>query len=321
MPKVVFEGKEYVIGSGSLLDELALHGVRLPSGCRAGVCQGCRVEVSAGEIPPGTQDGLDLASIDAGQVLACRCRPLSDIAIARLGSADRKYSVKVISIDRLSDRVCAIRFERPEAFCGHAGQFIRLSAPDGAARCYSLASVPGLDDHLCIHVEHRPQGRVSGWLCQRVRPGDQLEISAPQGNCRYDQAVKDQPMLLIGTGTGIAPLFAMVREAIACGHGGRIALYHGVRTEADSYLKEDLSRLARHEPRIDVHLCLSGAEVATGYRAGRASDVALSDIDDLSGWRVYLCGSAGMVESTRVKAFLAGASMSCIHADPFVMQQ
>ena len=185
-------------------------------------------------------------------------------------------------------------------------------------RNYSLASVPGLDCELLLHVGRVPGGQVSGWVFQGLRPGDPVIISEARGDCFYLPEEPDRNLLLIGTGTGLAPLYGIVRDALARGHRGRIELYHGSREQRGQYLTGPLRQLAaqhanfRYLPCVDLDA--SGAAAARGT----VLDCALRDHPDLAGWRVYLCGNPAMVETARLEIFLAGAASSDIHADPFL---
>jgi len=83
--------------------------------------------------------------------------------------------------------------------------------------------------------------------------------------------------------------------------------------------KGELERMVRQYSNFDYVPCVSGHDVQKGHAAGRADQVAMTDTGSLKGWRVFLCGHPDMVRSAKKRAFLAGASMKEIHADPFVI--
>jgi ferredoxin-NADP reductase len=124
--------------------------------------------------------------------------------------------------------------------------------------------------------------------------------------------------LLIGTGSGLAPLYGIARDALHQGHRGLIRLYHGSRAAAGLYLGDDLNHLAAAHPNFHYEPCISGASSVSGRDPVAALDRAMRDQPDLSGWRVYLCGNPQMVEAARLATFLAGAASSDILADPFL---
>ncbi len=124
-------------------------------------------------------------------------------------------------------------------------------------------------------------------------------------------------MLLIGTGTGLALLVGIARDALANGHSGKIVLYHGVRQATDSYHRAELERLASAHGTFEPNFCVSREAEPSGFSAGRADELAFDRFEDLSGWRVYLCGAPGMVKAAKRAAYLAGASMHDIWSDAF----
>jgi truncated hemoglobin YjbI len=127
-------------------------------------------------------------------------------------------------------------------------------------------------------------------------------------------------MLLLATGTGLAPLFGVVREALSRGHVGNIHLYHGSRHPEGVYLRSELLALQARYPNLRYYGCVSGARVPDEYLPGRVHDVALSRHRDLAGWRVYLAGSPAMVLAAAEMAAARGAHRSEIFADPFELR-
>jgi len=122
---------------------------------------------------------------------------------------------------------------------------------------------------------------------------------------------------LIGTGTGLAPLFGILRDALFSGHKGDIRLYHGSRLDVGLYLKKRLFEIADQYRNFWYQPCVSSGVAPSECKSGRAADLALEDLEDLSGWSVYLCGDPGMVKDTQRKAYLAGAATRDIHSDAF----
>jgi ferredoxin-NADP reductase len=249
--------------------------------------------------------------------LACQCFPTQDLEVALADDVIERIEATVSSIERLHDEIRALHIRPSVSFKYRAGQFVRLFMDARTSRNYSLASVPSLDDDLIMHVRRVSDGRVSGWIFERVRPGDTVTISEALGDCFYVPGRPEQDMLLLGTGSGLAPLYGIVRDALNCGHRGRIHLYHGSRHASGLYLIEQLRRLAAIHPNFRYRPCISEGS-ADGYWAGTPLGVALDESPELTGWRVYLCGNPQMVEAARMQAFLAGAGSSEIFADPFL---
>lgn len=326
MPTIAFEGKEYESEPDeSILDCLTRHGVSVKYSCRSGVCQTCIMVAQEGTLPEKSQAGLKDTLKAKNYFLACSCVPKSDIGIGRPDSNLIEIETTVKSIDLLNPEVIRIRLLRPNNYEYYPGQYLTLFNSAGVGRSYSIASIPAEEDFLELHIRLVPGGQVSGWAHSEVKAGDTVRITEPNGDCFYMVNDKQQPMLLIGTGTGLAPLYGIAREAIRQVHTGHIHLYHGSRTldghatPYGLYLVDELKALAQAHDQFIYHPCVSSGHVPEGMRQGRANDLALEDHKDLSGWRVYLCGREDMVKATKQKSFLAGASLQDIYSDPFLL--
>jgi ferredoxin-NADP reductase/ferredoxin len=301
----------------SVLDALSRQGVSIPSSCRSGVCQTCMMQSADANVPSAAQNGLKSTLQAQNYFLACACHPLADMTISLPDSSDRLLSATVTALRQLNDEVVCVGLDCPSIPEYRAGQFINLYRDAEFSRSYSLASVPS-DPYLRLHVRRLPDGRMSNWVHDQLKIGDSLQISAPVGSCFYLPGAAQQPLLLIGTGSGLAPLMGIVRDALNQQHAGEIYLYHGSRDAAGLYLVDELREMAAHYPNFHYTPCVSGSAAISVYRSGRAVDVALAAHPDLAGWRVYLCGNPDMVKSARKKAYLAKAAMNDIHADAFV---
>jgi NAD(P)H-flavin reductase len=270
-----------------------------------------------GRVPEAAQIGLKPALVSTRHFLACACFPEEDIEVALPDQQANTLMATVTRLERLNDSVLGIRLRPQGDFEYLAGQFIRVYMDETESRPYSLASVPGVDDELELHVRRVPGGLVSGWIFNELQVGKTLKISEAMGSCIYVQGQPHRNLLLIGTGSGLAPLYCIAREALSKGHKGKIGIYHGSRYRSELYLVEELRAIAGTHSNVTYVPCVSGGDASPDFAEGTAPDVALADHPDLSDWGVYLCGGPEMVKSAKRGAFLAGASMSDIHADPF----
>lgn len=326
MPTIAFEGKEYQSEPDeSILECLTRHGVSVKYSCRSGVCQTCIMVAQDGTPTEKSQAGLKDTLKAKNYFLACSCVPRSDIGIGRPDSNLIEIETTVQSTDLLNPEVIRLRLTRPDNYEYYPGQYLTLFNATGVGRSYSIASIPAEDDFLELHIRLIPGGQVSSWAHNSVKAGDTVRITESNGDCFYMTDNKEQPMLLIGTGTGLAPLYGIVREALHQGHIGPIHLYHGSRTldghvtPFGLYLVDEMRTMEKTLDQFFYHPSISRGHVPEGMRQGRANELALTDQNDLSGWRVYLCGREDMVKATKQKAFLAGASLQDIFADPFLL--
>ena len=319
MTRVRYGGRVMDLEPGeTVLDGLLRHGVPAPHSCRAGVCQSCLMRARSGAVPPEAQAGLKASQAAQGYFLPCVCHPVDELELEDPEAGALRHETEVLDRLALGPRVLRLRLRRPEGYAYRAGQFLNLHGPGGEVRSYSLASAPERDDFLELHVGRVEGGVVSGWIHEALAPGDPVTISDPAGDCFYLEGRPRQALLLVGTGTGLAPLYGILREALARGHEGPIWLYHGSRAAENLYLGDVLRRLAAEHPQFHYRPCVSGPQVPPGFAAGRADDLALAERGDLSDWRVFLCGHPAMVEQAKRRAFLAGAALADLHADPFL---
>lgn len=323
MPKVTYGGQSYECGERSVLETLTAQGTHIPHSCGSGVCQTCMMQAVKGKAPPRAQEGLKATLVAQEYFLACVCHPEEDLEIVLPERAGARIEARVSSIEYLNTDILGIRLKPAQSFDYKAGQFINLYKDEDTSRCYSLASVPSLDDELFLNVRKIPGGLVSGWISSDLQAGDTISISGAAGDCFYVPGKADQDILLIGTGSGLAPLYGIVRDALLNGHTGRIRLYHGNYNAAGFYLVNELRKLEHSHPNFRYVPCVSEAGDASdpdggdGFTQGMVLDVALRDNPDLSGWRVFLCGNPNMVTAAKREAYLSGAAIRDIYADPF----
>lgn len=319
MPKLSFDGRTYAREDGeTVLDTLLRHGVDVSYSCKRGTCFTCLLRAPTAAIPPAAQQGLRRTMASEGYFLACCFQPVEDeIAVQRPREAE-VYGRAIVRA-KLAASTTAIRLflEPATALYYHPGQFINVRRADGLTRSYSLASVPRTDPLLELHVRRMANGAMSRWMCDEIQVGDTVDIAGPFGSCYYLKDDAHRPMLLVGTGIGLAPLVGIARDALHDGHTGPVHLYVGSRKAEGLYLNDELRVIEARHPNFHYHPCVSGSDVPADHHAGRADDVALARHPDLEGWRVFLCGVAPMVHAARKRAYLAGARLAEIHAEAF----
>ncbi len=314
---ITYKGQPYAHAPGeTILTCLERHGVQIPSFCRSGVCQSCLVKLTDGTPPAKSQVGLKDTWKHQGLVLACVCEITEPMAVEP-SDATRTYTSRIVSSERLSANVLRVLAERPAEFAFEAGQFVQLGRPlDGVARPYSIASLPR-DEHLEFHVSVYADGELSPWFASAV--GMPLSITGPFGECVYLPDDVSRPLILAGTGTGLAPLIGVLRAALAAGHEGPIALYHGARTAEELYYWRQFGELGLPS-RVSVHgVHLEGELCDTpGITKGDLIPLLLGEHPKPDTARVYLCGNPTFVQTLKKRLYLAGASLTRIHSDPFL---
>lgn len=318
MVDISYDGASYPCDEGeTVLKALTRAGVDIPYSCEKGTCLTCLVKCTDGEIPKEAQENVKRSLAEQGYFLACQCKPTAALSVSPVDDAVIYGRATVRQIDKMTDDVCRVIISPSTPLYYRAGQFINIRRFDGLVRSYSIASVPRLDTDLEIHVKRLTDGKMSNWIHQEVKPGDELDLQGPNGECFYVPGQPEMDMLLIGTGTGLAPLIGVIRDALAAGHTGNVYLYHGSRNMGGHYMSGRIKALAEEHGNFHYHPCVSGEAPPPEFRADRADRAAFDDHPSLDGFRVFICGYPAMVHDARKKAFMAGANLALIHIDPF----
>ncbi|MDP8243549.1 MAG: FAD-binding oxidoreductase [Candidatus Hinthialibacter antarcticus] len=317
MPIIHYNDQTYLLNENeTVLDCLLRHQVAVSYSCKSGACQACLMQSHSPGLPPASQMGLKDAMMAQGYFLACQCVPASDLDI---GEADIEVDAVVKTKAPLNACSVLVEIEPDAPFDYRAGQYIQLKRADGLVRSYSIASLPGRP--IQIHVERIANGAMSNWVHDELQPGDRVKIRGPVGDCFYLPGEPHQPLLLAGTGTGLAPLVGIAHDALENGHQGNIHLYHGSLTRDRLYLVDELFALAEQFPQLHYTPCVKEDSADAGIQTGDIEELVLSADPAFKDWRVYLCGNPALVNSLRKKIFLKGASNKNIFSDAFLLSR
>lgn len=323
MPLVKFLGNSYTCNTGeTVLDVLLRNGHDIPYSCQEGFCHTCTMKCTGGQPSAESQSDMTAKEKEANDFLACSCKVSGDISVSMPGAETlQKYTGKILSKIHLSKTIEQIKILLNESFDYKPGQYINILRSDGIIRSYSTASVPGNKENLELHVQKIEGGKMSTWLHDEVRVGDVVEMQGPYGSCYYAPGKPEQELVMVATGSGLAPIWGIVREALRENHKGKISIFHGSRNPEGLYLVKEMKELADRYENINYTPCLSGTNVPDGYTAGRANEVAMKEIPSMKNRKLFLCGHPDMVETMKKKAYLAGASNENILTDPFVFSK
>lgn len=301
----------------SVLDALLRERIDIPFSCRGGSCQSCMIRSLEGTPPAESQQGLKEVLRHQNHFLACLCYPREDMSISLSSPANTFTDARVVAKEWLNPDTLLLRLKCQEAMDYYAGQFVNLKRSDGLVRSYSIANHRVYADELSFHIRRLAGGRFSEWAHRELDIGDTLAVSAPQGLCYYLPTNPTQNLLLIGTGSGLAPLAGIIAEALHHGHHGEIHLYHGSREMEGLYWIDEMRQLADRYRNFHYTACVSRGDAPAGIAQGRANDVAISTLPNLKGWRIYLCGHPDMVNQSKRQAYFKGASFQDMHSDAF----
>lgn len=319
MPVVRFENNDYIGSQGeSVLDCLLRHGVNIPHSCKSGACQTCVMRAARGQPSAASQNCLKEARRLQGYFLACSCIPDADIEVLLPDYVNQESVSARVENKKMINRSVVQLFLKPKVrFPFHAGQFVNLYKEASLARSYSIASMTH-SNLLELNIAVIPHGQVSTWVHEELQIGDEINISRPLGDCFYTKGDLNQSLLLIATGTGLAPIIGVLRDALSANHIGDIWLYHGSRTADGLYYKHELNQYQSNYANVHYFPCISGEATQAEFLRGRAHEIALDQHKSLKTWRVFLCGNAGMVKQAKKRCYLAGASLNDISSDSFL---
>ncbi|HGY9624674.1 iron-sulfur-binding ferredoxin reductase [Pseudomonas juntendi] len=303
MPELCVGDRRWTVPVASnLLDALNEAGVTVPYSCRAGSCHACLVRCLDGHPLEAMPDALSPAQREQGWCLACQCQVQGDLRVAVFDPRSDGQAATVCDLAWFGDVLrLRLRPERPLRY--QAGQHLVLWLGT-VARPYSLASVPGEDDFLEFHIDCRHPGAFCG-QARLLQVGDVLSLGELRGGAlHYDPGWQERPLWLLAAGTGLAPLWGILREALRQGHQGEIRVVHVACDSLGHYLAEPLM----HLEGVNVELVLAEQldETLAGLRPSSRQTVAL------------VCGAPGSVERFARRLFIAGVPRNQMFSDVFV---
>ncbi|MES1163647.1 MAG: CDP-6-deoxy-delta-3,4-glucoseen reductase, partial [Rhizobacter sp.] len=246
----------------------------------------------------------------AGWILTCQAEPQSDVVVeARTvpGAGEfaiRKMPTRVTSISKPAPDVAILQMQLPanDKLAYHAGQYVEFILRDGARRSYSMANAPHTQDDkpgIELHVRHLPGGKFTDHVFSAMKEKDILRMEGPFGSFFLRES--DKPMILLASGTGFAPIKAIIEHMRHTKSQRHAELYWGCRSKADLYLHDWALEAAAHMPNLKYIPVLSEpkAEDAWTGRTGFVHQVVMHDHPNLMNHQVYACGAPIMVESAQ----------------------
>jgi len=297
----------FSVNEGETVLDAALRGGFIISyGCRNGACGSCKGKLLEGAIDYGhyQEHALPDAEKQAGMALFCQARPLADLVIwARevggvTGIEIRKLPARVHKMERLAPDIMGLQLKLPanDRLQFLAGQYIDFLLPGNMRRSFSMANAPHDDAFLQLHLRNYG-GLFSKHVFGKMKERDILRFEGPFGTF-FLREDSDKPIILLASGTGFAPIKAIVEHALYKQLQRPMTLYWGCRTRADLYLHELAERWQR-EHGIRYVPVLSDAVPRDRWtgRTGLVHRAVMEDFPDLSGFQVYACGSPVMVEA------------------------
>jgi CDP-4-dehydro-6-deoxyglucose reductase len=295
-------------------------GIGLPYGCKDGACGSCKVKKVSGSVEHGPHQSKALSDDEeaAGFMLTCCAKPQSDVVleskqVTEVGAFPvKKMPARVATLTKASDDVIILNLQLPAAdpLQYHAGQYVEIILRDGARRSYSMANAvhtgPGMD----LHIRHMPGGKFTDHVFGAMREKEILRLEGPYGSF-YLREESSLPIVLLASGTGFAPIKALIEHMQLKAITRATTLYWGGRRPADLYMHDWVMAKCAEMPNLKYVPVVSDAlpEDAWTGRTGFVHKAVMQDFADLSGHQVYACGAPIVVESAQSE-FASQCAMS-----------
>jgi CDP-4-dehydro-6-deoxyglucose reductase len=285
-------------------------GIGLPYGCKDGACASCKCRKIEGLVVHGPHQSKALSPEEeaAGYVLTCCAVPQSDVVLESRQVTEanafpvKKMPARVASLERKSHDVIVLKLQLPanDTLRYHAGQYVEFILRDGARRSYSMANAPHNGPGVELHIRHMPGGKFTDHVFGAMKEKEILRVEGPFGSF-FLREDSDKPMVLLASGTGFAPIKAVIEHMQHKGITRPATLYWGGRRPVDLYLDDWVKAKLAEMPNLKYVPVISDAlpeDQWTG-RTGFVHQAVLADLPDLSGHQVYACGAPIVVDSAR----------------------
>ena len=300
-------------------------GVLLPHECQLGGCGTCRMKVIEGAVCY-VEFPMALTEEEAAQnfALACQAMPSSDLLIAPtsidVATPAAAHRATIVSVRPFNALVTHLTLELPEldAVSFQPGQYMNVTMPNGESRSFSMASKPA-GNRIDFHIRRIAGGAFTDGLVEQFRPGDALDVELPLGAFYYRPI--ERPLVMIATGTGLAPIKAMLESLMDDPDCPPVSLYWGARQPDDLYLHDEIGRWGERLYDFSYVPVLSRADATWTGRRGYVQDAVMADLADLGEHALYLCGSPAMIADAKPALIGRSAAPDHIHVEGFTPQR
>lgn len=300
-------GHQFPVDAHETILEAALkHGYILPYSCRDGVCGACKGKVLQGEVDHGKYQDSTLTEAEraSGMTLFCCAKPKSDLSLeCREVNAVKDIPVRTMpcrvqSMTKRADDVMVLQLKLPanERLQFLAGQYIDILIKDHKPRSFSLANAPHNDEFLELHIRNIIGGEFTQHVFEVMKERDILRFKGPLGTF-FLREDSDKPILFVASGTGFAPIKAIIEHALYIGVKRPMHFYWGARKLADLYMLN----MAKQWEQMGIKFTpvLSDTIPADNWsgRTGFVHKAVMEDYADMSKYEVYACGAPIVVEA------------------------
>ncbi len=301
--------------TGNVLDDALSQSVPLEHSCKTGDCGMCSAEVISGQVQ--NEHGH---IVEQGCILTCQSKAMSDLVLNAnyypqlAGIKTQTVPCKVSKIRYVTDDIVILNYRLPPtaSFEYLSGQYVDLSF-NNVKRSYSIANACRTSKEIELHIRKVPEGQMSELLFGSVAENQLMRLEGPKGTFFVREGSK--PLVFLATGTGIAPVKAMVESLIESNDSRAIHIYWGMQYKSEIYC-EELIHYSKEYEHIHFTPVLS-REINIQSKHGYVQNAVLDDFKSLSELDVYVCGSTKMIEQAKALFIENGLSSENFHSDAF----
>ena len=340
MYRVRFEpvGIEMEVEEGeTVLDAAFRQGVALMHGCKEGQCASCKAILNDGDIDllKYSTFALPDPEREMGHILLCRTLPYSDLEVELLNYDEellsrsipvKDYTARVSGIEALTRDMFRLNVEIDAPLKFWAGQYVDVTLPErGITRSFSMANPPSEGRRLAFIIRKYPDGAFSSLLDGRLRTGDDLTLKGPYGTC-FRREDRTGPMLLIGGGSGMSPLWSILHDFLESGDQRQVTLFYGARARRDVFFLDELALTAREYPDFRFVPALSQPAPGDGWdgEIGFIHDVVARYLRGMAAAGrncgeidAYTCGPPPMIDAVQPVLQMNGVMPERVYFDKF----
>ena len=323
-------GHEFEVTGGKTVLTAALEaGYNIAYSCRSGTCGTCKARLVAGEVEYNLSQAT--SAVEEGTALLCMAEPATDLVLeveelALHLQPPRQMPCRVKKIEKAAPDVAIVtlRTHYNDNLIYAAGQYIDFLLPDGKRRSYSIATAPAFEGPMMdidLHIRLLPGGLFTERVFGSLKVGEMLRFEGPLGTF-YLREESARPIILLASGTGFAPIKAIVEYALRRNLERPMRLYWGGRTLTDVYGFALADGWSRSHDNFTFVPVLSEARPEDEWqgRTGFVHRAVMEDFSDLSGFDVYACGNPAMVEAARSDFARCGLPPEHFYADAFITE-
>ena len=324
---ITSSGRRFSARPGETVLNAALrHGVVLPYSCKNGTCASCKCRLVEGKVqyPYNPPSALAFEDLYGGWGLSCQAVPEGDLVIEARELeqvADipvRKLPARVESMEKFTPEIMRLRLKLPKAARLQflAGQYIDIIQADGKRRAFSIASAPSQTDFIELHIKHVSGGGFTGHVFHDMQIKEILRFEGPLGTFFIRRGSR-RPIVLMGGGTGFAPLKSMVEELIEAGDTRPAQLFWGARCESELYARGLIEEWLEQHPNLRFTPVLTEPDSNWAGARGLVHEAVVQTVADLAGHDVYMSGPPAMVSAGRSAFLAAGVPENRLFYDSF----